>query len=111
MKTKDVIKAQEIGKRVRAKREELNISQTDLANSVGLSRSTMCKIESGNNSTSLDTFKNIAKVLNVDVMYLLLGPETREEALSQEKIALIEQIKGMSDKDVAKVSAFIELLK
>lgn len=110
MKTNDIVKAQETGKRVKAKREECNMSQAELARAVGLSRSAMCKIEAGSNSTSLDSFKKIAKVLNADVMYLLFG-EAKEEPLSVEKAQLIEEIKGMSEKDVAKISAFIELLK
>lgn len=110
MKSNDILKAQETGKRVKAKREECNISQAELARAVGLSRSAICKIEGGTNSTSLDSFKKISKVLNADVMYLLFG-EPEDTPISVEKTKLIDQIKELSDRDVAKVSAFIELIK
>lgn len=51
--------------RLKAIREEQNISQEKLAELSGLSRSTIAKYEAGNISPTIETLKNIGQVLNI----------------------------------------------
>lgn len=58
--------------KIRERREELNLSQEDLAQRVGLTRVTICNIE---NDTYADfkvsNLKKIARALNCTLAYLL----------------------------------------
>ena len=72
-----------VGERVRARREELGLSQIDLANKVGRDRRTIQQIEYGRatspspdggyrpSNPQLDTMWVLAEALGVDVLYLL----------------------------------------
>lgn len=61
-----------IGLRIKNKRIELGISQEDLAARMGLkSKSTICKIERGEDNLTADSVKKYAKVLGVSPGYLM----------------------------------------
>lgn len=62
-----------IGERIKNKREELALSQTDLAKRMGLSsRSTICKVEKGNeDNLTTDRIAKFAKALGVTPGYLM----------------------------------------
>lgn len=53
-----------IGKYIKELREKRNISRAELAERVGISRSHLEKIESGQRSPGMPTFWNIQQVLN-----------------------------------------------
>lgn len=60
-----------IGLRIRNKRLELGISQEELASRMGLkSKSTICKIERGEDNLTAESVKNYSKALGVTVDYL-----------------------------------------
>ena len=50
---------------IKEKREQLGISQKELAEKVGISQSFLCDIEQGRSKPSIDTAIKIAQVLNV----------------------------------------------
>ena len=50
---------------VKERREELGMSQKDLAEKVGISQSFLCDIEQGRSKPSIDTALKIAEVLNI----------------------------------------------
>lgn len=60
------------GERIKRKREELNISQTDLANQVGISKQTLYKYENDivTNIPS-DVIEKLAKKLECDPAYIM----------------------------------------
>lgn len=61
-----------IGERIRIKREEKKMSQTELANRMGYkSRTTIAKIESGINDVSQSNVVKFAEVLNTTIAYLM----------------------------------------
>ena len=51
---------------IKEKREELGISQKELAEKVGISQSFLCDIEQGRSKPSIDTAIKISQVLNVE---------------------------------------------
>lgn len=60
-----------IGLRIRNKRTELGISQEELASRMGLkSKSTICKIERGEDNLTADSVKKYANALDVSPDYL-----------------------------------------
>lgn len=62
-----------IGRRIARLRKQLNITQEDLAASVGISREYLSNIERGHESISIRLLAQIAKALNVEISCLLDG--------------------------------------
>lgn len=61
-----------IGERIRECREKLNMSQEELANKLGyVARSSITRIEKGQNEVPLSKVPEFAKVLNTTTQYLL----------------------------------------
>lgn len=56
---------------IRERREALNISQTDLAERVGITPSAMCLYESGKRTPKVSVAFKIAKVLNCTIDELI----------------------------------------
>lgn len=70
----------EIYKRIKARREELNLSQDELAKRMGYkSRSSIAKIESGENDIPQSKVEAFAKALFTTPSYLMGYSETSEE--------------------------------
>ena len=51
---------------IKERREQLGISQKELAEKVGMSQSFLCDIEQGRSKPSIDTALKIAEALNID---------------------------------------------
>ena len=51
---------------IKERREQLGISQKELAEKVGISQSFLCDIEQGSSKPSIDTALKIAEALNID---------------------------------------------
>ena len=86
-----------IGKRIREKRKELGLSQSELAARMGLkSKSTICKIERGEDNLTADSVVKYAEALGVSVPYLIGRDDAEAEAAlqarSQEFMKLFENV-------------------
>jgi len=86
-----------IGKRIKQRRTELGLSQLELAERVGLkSKSTICKIERGDDNLTSPTLQKYAKALHTTAIYLMYGengdnqPDTPESNLIRELYANID---------------------
>ena len=51
---------------IKERREELDMSQKELAEKVGISQSFLCDIEQARSKPSIDTALKIAEALNID---------------------------------------------
>jgi len=60
-----------IGERIKAIREQLNMTQAQLAEKVGVVRSHIAKIENNDTNGSLDVLQRLATALGVPVAKLL----------------------------------------
>lgn len=63
----------EIGKRIKIKKKELNLTQEKLSEIIDVSPSYISEIERGSSICSLATITNIALTLNTSLDYLVLG--------------------------------------
>ncbi len=68
-----------IGGRIRTEREQVDLSQEDLALRIGLTRTSISNIEHGRQKIQIHTLYEIAKVLNVPPISLLPPPENEAE--------------------------------
>lgn len=70
-----------LGQRIKQKRKELGLSQEELANRLGLkSKSTICKIERGDDNLTTSSIRQYADALNCTPSYLM-GWENPEQKL------------------------------
>lgn len=60
-----------IGKRIKKLRESYNMEQQALAKQMGLSKSAVSKVESGNIDVSLTSLEKYAQLLNTNINYLI----------------------------------------
>lgn len=97
-----------LGDRIREMREDQGLNQSELAERVGTSQSTISQLEKGKRNPSYRTLQNVADALAVSVSYLL-GEEELEE-LSEEEEAFFREYRGLSEdarRQLREYSAFL----
>lgn len=87
----------DIGKRIKIKREELGLTQEDLAKRMGYkSKSTINKIELGINDITQSTIIKFTEVLNTTPAYLMGWEEEQEYIDGAEEARLIKKYNKLS---------------
>ncbi len=93
-------------------RKRAKLSQGDLANGIGLSRSAISMYELGKREPEFETLEVLASYFNVDLDFLLGRAKntfsTRSEDLSETKQELIEIIKQMPEERAKAVLAILK---
>ncbi len=88
-----------VGKRIRARRLSLGMSQTDLGNAIGVKFQQIQKYESGINRVSASRLWAISETLNVHVTHFFNGIEA-ELALDNEQLGTpVDKFDFLSDRD------------
>ncbi|HIU34878.1 MAG TPA: helix-turn-helix transcriptional regulator [Candidatus Pullichristensenella excrementigallinarum] len=72
------ISYQDIGRRIRARRRQLKLSQMKVSERIGRSLSFYGHVERGTRVLSVETFAKICCELNISATYLLFGHTDRE---------------------------------
>jgi DNA-binding XRE family transcriptional regulator len=92
-----------LGKRVMDAREKLGMTQSQLADKIGISQQTLCTIEKDQRSQPR-TIKAIARTLQLTPEFLLFGSEG-DRIIPLEKVSLIslQDIPGFLNKTSAKI--------
>ena len=86
---------------LRARRQELGLTQKELANAAGLGVRAIAYLESGQRYPTADTARKLAEALNTSVDYLLSGADTyiAEERggikAARDVDALVSEVRGM----------------
>ena len=81
----------ELGTRVKTMREQMRLSQVDLAKMAGVGSATIVRLETGQRRTHMSKLEKIAKVLGVSVASLLdedplpVQPQSEEQPQGVEK--------------------------
>ena len=111
---KDEILA-EIGRRIRARRLELHLSQDELAKLAGYkSRSSINKIEQGKNDIPQTKIQDIATALSTTVAYIMGAepniptPDVAVDA-SEKELSLLKKYRRLDDVGKATVDAVINV--
>lgn len=83
-----------IGTRLKEARLEKNLTQSDVANAVGIATSTIARYEKGQIETlKIPVVESIARYLDVDPMWIL-GKNKKEKTLDERLSFIREQIKN-----------------
>jgi transcriptional regulator with XRE-family HTH domain len=72
-----------IALRIKQKRQQLGLSQAELARVVGITQGSIAQIELGVRSPSLDILPNLARSLKVSTDFLLMGGDAETADLGQ----------------------------
>lgn len=99
------------GDRLRARREELNISRADLAESLGVSRSAIGNYETGISFPKEDVMLRLFDCLQVDPNYLYRDSfHSKDQILSHQEKALVEKYRSLSASGREVVRSVIDAL-
>ena len=71
--SREALTLENIGARIRSKRESLGMTQQELAEMVNVTRYTISRYENGETEVGVITLNNIADALSVTVLWLLFG--------------------------------------
>lgn len=108
------ITATEIGERIKKRRIELGLTQTDIKEATGISSGNMSDVERGNRFPSIPTLIQLCSVLNCTSDYILTGLSPISEKITDNNIPtsvsyLIELFSSLSDDDVDDLTALAEV--
>ena len=85
-----------IGEKIKNAREDIDMSQSDIATLIPMNQSNYSKIERDLQEPSLEQLKRICEILHLDPRYLLgLG---NLEQLTEKDLALLKDIKALVEK-------------
>lgn len=92
---------QDIGTRIRAARRDRGLTQDELADQVGVSRSAVAQWETGRTGQVTGNLSRIAGVLEVNVEYLMYGDDKRlaGEARQGDELALLRLYRECEPED------------
>ncbi len=111
--SKELERISKVVSRIKLRRRELNMTQTDLANVANLTPAAISQFESGTRKPSFNTLLSLSDALKVTTDYLL-GKQERcyEDLLADPKINIM--LRGMmefTEKDKETLYEFYEFLK
>ena len=86
----------DIGTKIRNKREDMDLSQRDMAKLIPMNQSNYSKIERCTQEPSLEQLRQICKILELDPRYLLNLGEF--ESISASDLQLLSDIKKLIKK-------------
>ena len=105
--------AKEIGERIKKRRVELGLTQTDIKESTGISSGNMSDVERGNRFPSIPTLIQLCSILNCTSDYILTGSsptsEKKVQDISVSISYLIELFSSLSNDDVDDLIALAEV--
>ena len=86
--------ARHIGEKIKERRMDLNLSQTDLAKRLGFTPQQMHKYEKGTNRISTDTLLELSKILSVPPKFFYQGLEGFSALHSREIVVVCKNEEG-----------------
>jgi transcriptional regulator with XRE-family HTH domain len=77
--TKNLVNTQELGRAVRRRRDELNLSLRDVADETGVSASTLSRIENGTGKPDADNIARLTSWLDMPLERVLAGRNSESQ--------------------------------
>lgn len=90
----------ELGERIRKRRQEVHLSQEAFAEKVGISVNTVSRVEGGQTAMSIEIFKKMVEILEVDADDLLGKCPKEKEKKYDTLVRRIQQLKENEQKIV-----------
>lgn len=100
---------QAVGRRLRAARETLGLTQEDVAGALGIQRTSVIAMEAGKRNVSALELRRLARLYRRSVAWIL-GEDDESEHTPEEDRALYRATAELSPADKAQVLRFAEFL-
>ena len=84
---------QKIGDFIKRKRKEKGLTQTELAEKLGITNQAISKWERGKNCPDISLLKDLCKILNIDINELLSGKELDKVSKEDSEDILVETVR------------------
>jgi transcriptional regulator with XRE-family HTH domain len=91
-----------VGERIRKRRTELGLTQDELAQKAGISKSFLSDVENGKRSIGADTLLDLGRSMSVSLDYLMTGDvsdDKQEQAQIPPELATFAANEGLSVRD------------
>ena len=105
------INMESVGVRIKKRRNELQLTQTDIFEMCGIRSGALSRIENGTNVPSVILFYKIAQVLACDMQWLLTGFSSNMEIpiLSKNEELLLDNFRVLSEDDQNELMEILEI--
>lgn len=99
----------EIGKRIRSRRNELNITQTQIYKETGISSGNLSSIETGKILPSSSALIELSKILDCSIDWILLGDDTffKTQFFNNREQKLLSNFRKLSTRDQEEILDYI----
>ena len=100
-----------IGSRIRERRKELKLTQTDMHRECGITSGALSQIENGSRVPSAIAFYSISQALQCSMEYLMTGtsPETKNIKFFGNEERLIEGFRELPEEDQEELMEILEM--
>ena len=103
-----------IGARIKKRRKELQLTQTDIYNKCGIASGALSQIENGNRTPSVITFYKLSQILNCTMEWLVTGESSKTKNiptlnLGEMEHKLINQFNQLSEDDREDILVMVQL--
>ncbi len=100
-----------IGERIKTRRLELHLTQTDIFEKCGIASGVLSRIENGKNVPSIITFYKLSQVLECDMNWLATGLSTNMQSFTfyKNEEELIGDFRKLSDDDKEELIEILHL--
>lgn len=100
-----------IGERIKTRRLELHLTQTDIFEKCGIASGVLSRIENGKNVPSIITFYKLSQVLECDMNWLATGLSTNMQNFTfyKNEEELIGDFRQLSDDDKEELIEILHL--
>lgn len=100
-----------IGKRIKQKRTELGLTQTQIKDYIGISSGNLSEFELGHRAPSLDAAYKLARLFSCSIDWIVTGDSPKEEntSFSQTGEKYMQLFNSLSEGDQEEIIGFIEL--
>lgn len=90
-----------VGQRIKDRRKELNLTQTDVYHQTGIASGALSQIENGSRSPSIMIFYKLAVALDCSTDWLLTGESSNSKTsiFSESEESIIKMYRELSDDD------------
>lgn len=100
-----------IGNRIRERRKELRLTQTDMHRECGITSGALSQIENGSRVPSAIAFFSISQALNCSMEYLITGvsSETKNIEIFGNEKKLLDGFRELSEDDQEELLGLLEM--
>lgn len=100
-----------IGKRIKARRLELQLMQTDIYEQCGIASGVLSRMENGKNAPSVIAFHKLSEVLKCDMNWLATGKSTniQNSSFSKNEEFLLSGFNSLCEEDQEELMEILQM--